>query len=239
MGLSFKHSGKIGDIIYSLPFIETKSLDAAHGINTLYIPINPWMSEKDVEFIKPLLEYQGYVTKVKVWNGEHIDYDLDRFREVINKSFNRSIVESFYNVFGVETNGWWETEPWLKAPENYKKIPVVINRVLRGYQNLHGLPIHHEFYDELVSKKLANASIFVGFPDEWKTFMAEYECNISYKHTQTALDLASVIQSGEMCVMNQSSPCAIAEGLKKTMYLERRKDVPGDCTFNRPNLFYI
>jgi len=70
--------------------------------------------------------------------------------------------------------------------------------------------------------------------------MEEYQCNIAYKPVNNALEMATIIKQAELCVMNQSMPLVIAEGLKKTIHLELRHDnAKPDCMFDRPNLFYI
>jgi hypothetical protein len=77
---TFRHSGDLGDIIYSLPAIK----ELGGGI--LYLNTNKTtpkypgtptkFSEKGAEILKPLLLKQSYIQDVKLWDGENIDFDL-------------------------------------------------------------------------------------------------------------------------------------------------------------------
>jgi len=233
VAITFKHRGKLGDIIWSLPFIK------AMGGGKLYLQFGQYLDEAGFNFLKPLLEYQPYITEVIKWSGEPVDYDLDRFREIMNTSHQRSLPESYFVVFGKELPRHFQYGPWLIAPDlPHFKSSVIISRVERG---LHGSrPIHNPFYDDLVRRNLQRNSYFVGLDVEWRRFMEEYQCNIAYKPVNTALEMASIIDQAELCVMNQSMPSVIAEGLKKTLHLELRHDIAKpDCMFDRPNLFYI
>jgi len=233
VAITFKHRGKLGDIVWSLPFIRTL------GGGKLYLQLGEYLDETGFQFIRPLLEWQPYITEVIKWSGEPVDYDLDHFRDIMNRTHHKSLAESYFVVFGKELPRHFQYDPWLTAPSlTQYKGSVIINRVERG---LHGSrPIHNPFYDDLVKRNLQPISYFVGLHDEWKRFMEEYQCNIAYKPVNNALELASIIDQAELCVMNQSLPCVIAEGLKKTMHLELRHDVAkADCMFDRPNLFYI
>jgi len=87
MSSTFRHSGDLGDIIYSLPLIRSL------GGGILYlnpgkplpvpidgIPTRKFTSRKTLGMIRPLLKAQPYLVDVREWNGEEVDYELDRFR---------------------------------------------------------------------------------------------------------------------------------------------------------------
>ena len=230
--ITFKHRGKLGDIVWSLNFIR------AMGGGKLYLQLGEYLDETGFQFIRPLLEWQSYITEVVRWSGEPVDYDLDRFREIMNRSHQKSLCEVYFVVFGKEVPRRFEYEPWLTVPDlPHFKNSVIISRVERG---LHGRPVHNKFYDDLASRNLQQNSYFVGLDSEWKRFMEEYQCNIAYKPVNTALELASITNQADLCVMNQSLPAVIAEGLKKTLFIETRQDIAKpDHMFKRSNLFYI
>jgi hypothetical protein len=231
--LKFKHRGKLGDIIWSLNFVKDL------GGGKLYLQLGEYLDEAGFQFIKPLIEYQPYITEVIKWNGEEVDYDLDRFRVVMNKTHQRSLCESYYVVFNKPVPRNFEQSPWLTVPPlpDYRSS-VIISRVERG---LHGTrPVHNSFYDDLVKRNLQLSAYFVGLDSEWKRFVEEYQCNIAFRPVNNALELAQIIDQTKLCVMNQSMPAVIAEGLKKTMFVELRHDIAKpDHMFTRPNLFYI
>ena len=75
---------------------------------------------------------------------------------------------------------------------------------------------------------------------EYNWFCEIFNCHIPYVKVENALEMAKLINSSTMVVGNQTSTTTISESLKKTMFLEIRRDVgKTDCIFNRPNLFYI
>ena len=77
---TFKHSGDLGDIIFSLPTIK------ALGGGILYLdpdagqsdPLVTWgkgiynktkLTQAGIDAITPLLEYQSYIHEVRTWRG--------------------------------------------------------------------------------------------------------------------------------------------------------------------------
>src|SRR5437763_17035927 len=88
---TFKHSGELGDVIHALPTVR------ALGGGILYL--DPEGGEKEwivkepdknrtrlkfnaaaIDSVRPLLLLQEYIQEVRCWNGEAVDYNLDRFR---------------------------------------------------------------------------------------------------------------------------------------------------------------
>lgn len=230
MELTFKHKGKLGDILFSLCFIKNV------GGGKLYLEIGDFLDQTGYEFLRPLLISQPYITDVEIWRGEQVNYDLDIFRNIMNSSHTRTTCESFFVVFGVPTPVDFDTEPWLEVTDELFVGGVLINRVERG---LHGRESKTNMYKELTKDKI-NMCYFVGLPHEYEEFKNSCEVDIPYQPAKDALELAQMIKGSQLCLMNHSMPLVIAEGLKKTIILETRLDVgKTDCMFNRPNLHYI
>ena len=76
---TYKHSGDLGDIIFSLPVISS------NGKGILYLdpnggekePLVSWsnydktkLTKESIDKIKPLLEQQDYIHEVRYWNLE-------------------------------------------------------------------------------------------------------------------------------------------------------------------------
>jgi hypothetical protein len=167
-----KHSGKLGDIIRSLPFIRhVGGGDLRLAVGVSEAPgAAPWISNESFEFIRPLLETQSYVYSVELYEGEPVDYNLDDFREVAFRSAC-NVVDAFYLTFGVIPDPANHFEPWLDVPVQppRSRKPVVISRSSRslGYR-----AIVNRFYHYLVRQGLANHGLFVGLPDEHSQFSA-------------------------------------------------------------------
>ena len=98
--LSFLHSGRLGDLIYSLATI--KELAKSHKCK-IYIQINKpvldyydhlrkvLITKRSGDMIMPLLKKQEFLEDVSIYNGEKIDVNFDLFRDIpINKSFYSS-----------------------------------------------------------------------------------------------------------------------------------------------------
>ena len=219
--MKFKHSGDLGDIIYSLPTVK------ALGGGVLYL--NPGVrftnfKRAGFDFIKPLLLSQSYIKGVELYTPNVlIDYDLDRFR---SSGFNLSIenLASMYpRVFGVD--GGVINKPWLFL--NEKKVidnkGVVIHRSPRYHNN--------NFDWKKVLKEHEGDIVFVGLKQEHSDFVKEFG-EVPFYQVKDSLELAMIINGSKLFVGNQSSPFSISEGLHKTNLLEVCQHCP-NCNFKR------
>jgi len=229
---TFKHSGRIGDILWSLHFIKSNG-----GAEVLYLNLNDDLTQDNYNYIKPLLEFQPYISGVEIHNGEIVDFDLDRFRDVMYKSHTGTLAESYYVAFGqncdkIDLN----VNSWLHV-DNYKPLNCVV--ITRTF-NLHNRDTYNQLYKALVNRNLEKTAVFVGLKEEHEHFNATYETNIPFYCVNDALDMARIVNNSSMVIGNQTSTTVISEALKKSMLLEvRLDDAKNDCLFDRPNLFYI
>lgn len=208
------------------------------GGGKLYLQTGEYLDNKGYEFLKPLLQAQSYITGVEIWSGQQVDYDLDRFREIMNNSHQRSLAESYFVVFGKTLPDNFQTEPWLDDPGVLFSGKIIINRVERG---LHGSrPLYNPAYDGILKDVWKNCS-FIGLVEEWQAFIKTFnQDRVECLGVMDALQMAKIINGAEFSVMNQSLPCTIVEGLKKPLFLELRHDIAKpDCMFDRPGLTYI
>ena len=92
---TFKHSGKLGDIIYSLPTIR------ALGGGVLHLAECPELKfgSREIGAILPLLRVQPYIRGVKIWDGTPVDYDLDSFRS--GRVDRTNLASLFLSQFGI------------------------------------------------------------------------------------------------------------------------------------------
>jgi hypothetical protein len=110
--LTFSHSGKIGDLLYSLQYCLDRTAASGETGFTFDIRTNrsptdinaDWddpavlLSDKDAAFIKPLLEAQPYIDRVTV-NGE-IGIDLDQFRCCKLNLISGDLRDYYYQIDG-------------------------------------------------------------------------------------------------------------------------------------------
>lgn len=227
-----KHSGHIGDIIYSLSFVKllNEKLNYTIGFDMLnQTPNHPsgkyTMTPKSYEYIKPLLEHQEYIDIVTKHRGMPVNYDLDLFR---SKGFNvasydlRKWYELVYPITSVDLS-----EPAIKCdlPNlDYLKDKIVVNFSLR-YRN------NQIDYSKL--KKFEDSLVFVGLDEEYANFNHISKLSIKRVNIKDALHMAQVIKSSKLFIGNQSSSFAIAEQLKHPRLLELYNQSPNVITVNK------
>lgn len=220
---TFKHSGKLGDILYSLPTIR------ALGGGILHLAECPELGFEapQIGSILPLLRAQPYIRGVKLWDGKLTDYDLDLFRQ--GRVDRTNLSSLFLHLIGLPDSE--KDTPWLSVPEepSIPKIRTVIARSL----HCHGLP----GFWPTVLKRHGEGAVFVGTLDEHEQFVRDFGYVPRFQ-TSDLLELAKVIQRADLFIGNQSCPYAIAEGLKKNTIQECDRWSP-NCVFDRPNAFYV
>lgn len=226
MILSFKHSGDVGDVLYSLPTMR------ALGGGRLYLsPSNKTrlkISQKTVDSLKPLLEAQPYVKEVLFNYGESHTYELDCWRLLGSSAqdYKANIAHSHLKAFNIPLT---EADvPWISIPPR-KVAEVVINCTSR-YRN-------RFFPWKSVVKFYRDKCVFVGHPDEHRMFCLDHG-DVPYVETKNHRDLAEVIAGAKLFIGNQSTPFAIAEAMKKNAILEMSLELP-NCNFKRNNLTLV
>lgn len=235
--IKVSHSGDLGDIIYSLPFLKSfsKKID-------LYITNTVSVREKfdlnKFESLKSLLSKVNYINSINYnINCEKIDYNLDLFRTVESRFtqsvenykcfLKMSLCEQYAFYFNKQIN---VCEKWIDLKEKIiiNSKPIIISRTTR-YQN-HDFPWKkiHEVYKDMM--------IFVGTKKEHKQFINEIG-NIDYYETNNLYNLAMIINGSLIFIGNQSCPYSIAEAMKKNTIQETSVNIP-NCVFERNNALF-
>jgi GT2 family glycosyltransferase len=214
---TFKHSGKLGDIVYSLPAVR------ALGGGSIYIAPEPRLgfTEDHARSILPLLEAQPYVDKASLWDGQSVDDDLDRFRRCAAPEITNLADQ---HLFAFDLPAAERDRAWLQVEEKGPRRQAVFNLS----------PHHHgitAFWPEC--RKLFPDAIFVGLAQDHQAFQYMYG-EIAHVPTEDLLALAQVIASADVFVGNQSAPYAIAEGLKVPCIQQTDPKAP-NAIFDRPD----
>lgn len=236
MELTFKHSGKMGDVIMSLPFIKCMG-----GARTFYQSNqNSWgFNEHLHEFMKPLLETQEYIGEVKTWANEPINYDLDEFRSVMNTSYNDTMPGAYFVKFNQPIEFDYEKKPWVTVPDINLNRDFHNTIIISRTPYLHGRETENPVYKNLLNMR-DREFVFLGTEQEHDAFENLYQCKIEYYPVSNALEIAIALKQSGQLFANQSLIYSIAESLKITTHLEKRMDgAATDCMFRRNNLFYI
>lgn len=232
--LNFKHSGNLGDVIYALSGIKAvcEKLgvkanlylwvdrpafyyeNAVHPVYDATGKTNVMLNRYMIDHAIPLLQEQNYIESAQPWQGENIDVDLDRIRQ-INIGIPYGDIKRWYQyVYPNMTADL--SEPCIKVPEvgkkhQIKKYPpyIFVNRTQR-YTNV---SISYMFL-----KKYENV-IFAGTPTEYALF-AQQVPHAVMLNARDFLELAQWIANAKMFIGNQSMNFAIAEQMKTPRVLE-------------------
>lgn len=233
---TFKHSGDMGDVIYSLPTIK------ALGGGVLYLdpeggqsePLVGWpnhtrtkLNAAAIESVRELLMLQDYIEDVRYWHvtGEGVDYNLDEFRRHCTP--DRNIAHSHLMAFDLPLSH--ADEQWLWA--DTIDCSGVVSRSLRYHGN-------YSFWDETDKVAMAEMAVFVGLPQEWQYFKDVFGINIAYSQTPTIYDAARLIGGCQHFIGNQNLCRAIAEGFKRTVTVEEYRIAP-NTRFLRSDARYV
>ena len=221
----FKHSGNIGDIIYSLPAVKQL------GGGNFYLFINaPYNYSRGADhpngnillnmqsalMLRELLLYQSYINQViivdcfqgykKILNKQIIiDYDLDLFRKLPIMFQAGNIPRWYFYLFNVycDLSNCWLQLPGLQISNN-----IIVSRT-RRYRNNN---INYSFLSEY-------KVLFVGLQSEYSEFK-KYVNNARYYKCKNFYQLAKVIASSKFFIGNQSMHYAIAQRVKAPRILQ-------------------
>lgn len=239
MGLIGKHSGKCGDIIFSLPAIREL------GINILYIPETTAESPRLYSNLKDLLLLQPYIKEVreypsglayKEWvPGIHIDFDLDIARDQPRKGVVH-IVKRYMGAFGINCPNW--KEPWLWLPDESNTKGPRIDYALINYTGRHitnnQLKITSKVNWQRVVNSIEGPKYFVGTTEEYASFCSKYNVTLPHLQTHNLLQLALLIKKAKTVYCNQSCVLALSQSLGKEYYLDV-KPMKQNCLLKTPN----
>lgn len=242
---TFKHSGDLGDIIYSLPTIKKLGggvlyLDISGGINDSAC-INQCLDKKTkfnldaFNFIKPLLKEQNYIKDVLIYNNENIKYNLNEFRNKFNsptRNKNKNLVDLHLETFNLST--WSDNDSWLTINSN----PVILNKKTLINRTSRYTSNYSWFFSNKynISKK----AIFIGLPKEHEYFEWTFDIKIDYHPVNNALDIARILLGCNALVCNQSFILSVAIGLGSVSIVQEVDPRVPNCVFQfKRNMSYI
>lgn len=230
---NFKHSGRLGDIIYSLAFV--KEICRKNNVKANYYILNDcfidvkksafhpgngiMVSQQLYDYICPLLVEQDYINEVIYCSSTQTPteiVDLDLFKSS-DSNLKAGLIQGWYRkTFATPVP---IELPWLSAPSASDKnhYDILINKSTRFYNK----KINYRFLDDFL-----NAG-FVGLAYEYEDFITRHQLkNLPYIKTNSALALAEKLTQCKLFIGNQSMPFAIAEALKINRALDVYEPVP-------------
>ena len=221
----FKHSGRMGDIFYSLYWCrnvtrgEPFDLILRTGVPAWDPSGRPHLMERaDAAFMLPLLLAQPYIRSVRITDGRDSlptgTVDLDAFRE------------HFYEVCREEIRLWYYPhgtpplqefhEPVLSAPDQ----PEPCGRFAICFT-----PRYRECFDVGILSPFRDDLVFVGLPSEHKDFCRRH-FPVEYRPVADALEMLRFFQSCRGMIGNVSGTFAIAEcaKIRRILCLEQNRN---------------
>jgi hypothetical protein len=236
----FKHSGDLGDIIYSLPTIRALGggilyLDptggesdplVCWGINNRYKTTS--LNSKTIDLLKPLLLQQDYIKGVELWDESvSVDYNLNEFRKsLVNHNLSDCHLNAFNLPYSERDSAWLKIDQGLNHESGRKTL---LLRSLRVQSN-------HTFWENLPDEMIQDA-LFVGSPFEYEVFSKTFRYEVPFWEL-SILDLARAIYSCNSFISNQTFGAALAEGFKKNLIQEVYRIFPL-ALFEREEAAYV
>lgn len=235
--MKFKHSGNLGDLIYSIPTIlelaKKEPIDLLVGIGapTQYSAAHPagnvQINDAAYEFILPLLQSQKYINSVSdvSFADQTFDINLDVFRSVLPQCgyrFDYGDICRWYNyVFNTYpdlTKKWidvskidFDTNTFL--PEGITKKIINDSIVVARSSRYRNTLINYAYLN-----KYDNV-IFLGVPSEYDDFVKSCPA-AKYIPTLNALEFALILRECKLFISNQTMAFSIAEAMKIDRILE-------------------
>lgn len=254
-----------GDIIWSLCPIKIL------GGGNLYVKLNGldefcqrvlgWknagphagrLTQRDYDFVAPLLEAQDYLDQVSIWNGEQDDFPilLDHWKFHVGERWQGNQTECYALALGWDINDpaiarQLNQDPWL-TPVQPLHVPgryIAVHRAER--YNYNGVP--SQDWHSYIDQGLGELGFFLGTEREHQEFENMFKIKIHHQKVTDLFEMARYIQGAELMIANQSVHVSIAIGLGKSYRLEIRKDYEvtetrrgyGDNWFPRINGYYF
>lgn len=246
MNKTFKHSGDLGDIIYALPAIKllgggTLCLDITGGedepiCKAQCIDGKTKFNQTSFNFVKPLIESQPYIDSVRIYKkGEHIDYNLNKFRykfaDPNSRSKTKNLLDLHLDAFGLPE--WNPNDSWLTI-ENPIKLDrsTLVSRSPRMQSNFP--------WFQCQKFKFRDKAIFIGLPKEHEIFEYTFDIKIPHHSVKDALELARVIAGCKAFVANSTFTLSVAIGLGNIPIVQEvEKNFPTTVFQGKLNMNYI
>jgi len=253
---TYRHSGTLGDLIYSLSIVKKMANDNAMflvALNNIENCVSQYgyrpdevapehrgrFTFQDYEWLRPLLKRQSYIQDVGTWTQgtSEPDVDLDRFRGTLFRGFEGNYVQAYHIAFGVPFTMQDYDTPWLEA-DPIETRPIVVSRTSR-YRCPNGDATWRAMVQDA---NLSKNGIFVGTTGEHEDFERTTEIKIPHHKVTDFLELANIVAGAELVMANQNFVYSLAMGLGRSTVLETIKIKPlqqNECFFPRTNCQYF
>lgn len=223
--LTFKHTGKMGDLIFSLPTIE------AMGGGILYLPEKGPEVSNLYSQMYMLLKYQPYIHDVLLYPDcdqygtmpLKVDIDLDKHRTHRQRG-KVNMVQRYFDVFGIDMR---VPGKWLCFPQLIKPVDATLFSLTSRFRE------RSRVNWKSVFRQVNGDKFFVGTREEY----AAFERNVAPIQYLECIDVAGLainINQTSALYCNQSLPLALAIALGKPYFCDFKYGRT-NCRFNTQN----
>jgi len=230
---TFRHSGKLGDIIYSLPAVRGLGGGIFYVDHQTQYPEKPPLGRDTALMMVDLLETQDCIQRADLYDGTPIRYDLDEFRSkalpvhIFNsiKHGTDDLAGSLFGGFVKELRRHLVPKLEVDLPQFHWESVGLPGRAdltkpwITGIQkkSLADLVVcktvrYSGTLDWAELKPYSKRSIFVGLEHEWRSFCENY-FQIDFYKAENLVDLTHVIAGAKLFVGNQSLGLALADAM--------------------------
>lgn len=223
---AFTHSGKMGDVIFSLPTIQSM------GGGALFLREGDGFGLAEMKSLLPLLTIQPGLavglSEPSVY--ERVVY-LDRFRDFVRGDGGNLATAHLWALgqAGLETRP--SVNPWLSLPgidvNPWDRVIFSRRKTVPGYPG---------FWTEAM-ERFHDRAIFIGSDEEYSDFCKEIGF-VTRKLCRDTLDIAIELETARLFVGSQSLVHAIAEALKKPV-IQECHTAYFTTFFDRPGAVYV
>lgn len=189
---------------------------------------------KWLAMLKPLAEAQPYVEEVRIKTAKDtVDWNSGGFRGSGLHSRSASLFEAQLSHL-VHVHGFGRTitplTQWLHVDPSRETRGRIICARSGRYRN-------GSFPWREIVQHYGDRLLFIGLKHEHQDFSGQFGM-VEHRPVNDLLEMAQLIAGSEMFIGNQSSPMAVAEGLKHRTIQETSID-PADCIYYRENAQWV
>jgi hypothetical protein len=230
---TFRHSGKLGDIVYGLPTVR------ALGGGCLYLDYRtqyfekPPLGKESALMIIELLETQPYIQRAALYEGTPVTYDLDLFRNkaVAIHAFN-CIKSETDTIAGTLFGGFIKDLRQQLIPKLEVDLPQLhwealgrtgkVDLATPWITGIQPKPVaeivvsrtgrHPGNLNWPLLRDYSERTVFIGLESEWRQYCSD--CfEIAFYQVKDLLEFAQVVAGAKLFVGNQSFGLALADAM--------------------------
>jgi len=207
-------------ILYQRLNLEAHYFEGAiHSTQNQGVPV--CMNQELFDRLKPLIEYQQYIEKFEVWEGQPFDWDIDDTRDSRAIPMPAGDIHMWawakFPEMSCDLSLMWLDIPQESIKKDFYKDKIIINRTQR-YTN----PYITYFFLRGHESKL----LFSGTEAEHTLFCNEWAIDIPHLKADNFMQLAQIISWCKGGLYNQSLTFHLADALKAPRILELCQSFP-------------